>query len=142
MKLVEEAVERIKPYLVVAAEDATTDPYRSDENYGYFDGKTTAEVTRLRFDWEISKETSNETTNSDVVSLLCQQFAEDLSDLIENGDMEETQDVLLQNLNGSRKRGKQPDLVDIFEAHVFQESKKDVVVYTLYILLAVRWPED
>ena len=145
MELLDNALERIKPYIIesLGTGDGGNDlSYRGPEDYGYFSGNDcTATVARLRLDWELSTKVraSPEVTSR----LMLDTIKDDLLDLIENGDRDNLQDALLKTIDGSKKLGKEPRNIDIFSAQLFWEYKErnGMVEYTLYLLMAVQWEE-
>lgn len=139
--LVDAAVDR----LIDNLEHVDGFEYRSDEDYGYFGtGDRSATVARLRLDWELSGEfvrELHESENTDkILGMMNHAFSLDLNDLVENGDIY-SNDPLLKIMDGTKRRGKEPTLVDIFSAnlHFKYHERKDTTEYTVYILMAVKW---
>lgn len=145
MNQLNEALERIKPYLAdrISGDGMDThNHYRADNDYGYFSGAHTVPVARLRLDWELSDEALLETkTREQLVDMMCQTMGFDLEDLIVNGDTMHVSDPLLKYMDGAKKRGKEVSDVDIFSAQLFWEYKdrKKTTEYTLFILMAVTF---
>lgn len=150
--LLNDAIERIKPYVADAI--VTNDPtynenyYRGEDTYGYFDSTATAHVARLRLDWEFVVEDTLENLEAwlednkvALTDAMLDFFKLELADLIENGDVDNYQDALLKSMDGAKKRGAEPTLVDIFSAHLYREykPKKNSIEFTLYVLLATKW---
>lgn len=142
-KLLDEALERIKPYIVERLDSGIKANYRGEEDYNYFGFEsTTATVSRLRLDWELSDELAGEVDSNDkIADMMLGQSKYDLLELIEDGDTSITADPLLKVLDGAKKRGKEPVLIDIFaaELHIEVRETKRATEYTLYILLAIQW---
>lgn len=138
MELATKAVERLFDNL----EYQNDFEYSSGNDHGYFSGNTEKgwAITRLRADFE----TLDEAKFSDEQSLEALKLflMEDVEDLVENGDSQGSQDVLLRNLDGSKKRGVEPLEVDIIGAKLLIEPKpkKESTEITLYFTLAVKWP--
>lgn len=105
---------------------------------GTQDGYGTA---RLRVDYELSDDArENITVANGILDVL--NF--DLVDLIRNGDMGQSDDALLKTLDGAVKRGVlAPEWIQVTEAVYYSEhrSKKESTEYTLYLLLAIKWPD-
>lgn len=105
----------------------------TDEGYG---------TARLRLDFELSDDAREETS---VASGILETLRPDLVDLLRNGDMVgQGNDALLKVLDGAVKRGVDaPEWVQITEAVYYSEykAKKESTEYTLFILLAVKWPD-
>lgn len=147
MQLLDDALERIKPYIIerINAPDGCNPDgihYRGPDDYGYFKGdRNDATVGRLRLDWELSTQILEEETGLEeaVTRLMLNTFKEDLEDLIINGDVTNYKDALLTAFDGAKKRGTEPKMVDIFSAQLHWERRETRVEYTLYILLAVKW---
>lgn len=99
-------------------------------------------VTRLRLDWELTNiDDTSVHDNATIARLITEALKGDLIDLIENGDMNQTNDVLLKAMNGSKKLGKTPVSVSIEELICYREhkEKKKSYEYTLFLLLRVDW---
>lgn len=146
MQLLNDAIERIKPYLVESLERENPHDrdfnYQGQENYDYFIGAAPpASVARLRLDWELAipKPSEEALTSTDIVYLMTEFLKTDLEELIQNGDVDNSSDPLLKTIDGSKKRGKEPIAIDIFGAHLFWETKprKGTTEYALYILMYV-----
>jgi hypothetical protein len=100
------------------------------------------EVVNLRLDWELTDDAVEDMhDHKKVGSLMAQQAALDLNDLVLNGDSGKSEDALLHALNGERVRGKEPKLVEVISTLAFWEPKprKETVEYTVFILLHTVW---
>lgn len=144
MSTLEEALERIRPAIADAFYTGKNHVYSGSKDYNYFfSGPTTATVARLRLDWELAKDVVESATNDKLAEMMVAQMYPDLSDLIEHGDVTNYRDPLLNAMDGSKKRGKAPRNIDIFEVNLYSEykEKKNSYEYTVFILLAVQWEE-
>lgn len=149
--MLNQSLERIKPYLIECVSRVSTKDinftYKSEEDYDYFSSKPTkGEVARLRLDWELATPmpSGQNLPPEDVVHLMTWQMRDDLVDLLINGDVSNATDPLLKTIDGSKKRGKAAEHIDIFAAHLFVEPKprKKTTEYTLYILMNVDFGDD
>jgi hypothetical protein len=106
---------------------------------GTEDGYHTA---RLRVDYELTDDAREETS---VANGLLAVLNPDLVDLIRNGDaVGSSKDPLLSSLDGAVKRGvSAPEWIQVTEAVFYHQymAKKESTEYTLYILLAIKWPD-
>lgn len=138
MKIVEQAVDRLVENL--SKVDSLQEGHYGSEDYGYFGtGQRTATVVRLRFDWELADDSEIE----DILPVMAACITPDLIDIVENGDCDNIGDALLHIIDGAKKRNKQPILVDIFRAKLYQDykEKKKSTGYNLYLLMAIKWSE-
>jgi len=141
MKQLDEALERIKPYISNVVENGSDQDniYRGPESYGYFTGGADRPVGRLRLDWELA-DAYEEKDPDKIADLMIFQMSLDLEDLIVNGDVE-GHDSLFKVMDGEKKLGKKVSEIDIFSAALYQEYKerKKATEYTLFILMAVKF---
>lgn len=107
----------------------------------YIYGTSTHHTARLRVDYELTDE---ERENTSVANGILDCLQPDLVDLLRNGDVNKGSDVLLKTIDGASVRGVDaPEWIQISEAIFYHQymPKKESTEYTLYILLAVSWPE-
>lgn len=96
-------------------------------------------TSRLRVDYELSDDAREEIS---VANGILEVLVLDLEDLLYNGDVN-SDDPLMKVLDGAVKRDVDaPVWIQVSEAVMYSEykAKKESTEYTLYILLAVRWP--
>lgn len=139
VKTLSQAVEAIRPYLKTRKD---VERFSSEKVNSYKNDTLKGTVARLRLDWEFSDAAvANQDT---IIDLMVDQLTTDLEDLIENGDVDNGSDPLLKSIDGSKKRGKQPVDIDIFEAVLFSEhfEKKRVTHFTTYLLMHVEWEDE
>ena len=99
-------------------------------------------AVRLRFDFELIGEAGIAVWETDKIArLIVEQLADDLIDIIENGDIEITNDPMLKSMNGAKKLDKTPKSVHINELKWYREHKprKNAYEYTVYMVLTVEW---
>lgn len=92
-------------------------------------------VSRLRLDWELAKDVEPE----DISKILVRAFVEDLEDLVQNGDVDNTSDVLYKVLDGAKKRGKEPKVVEAIETVLVEDTSRELNEYTAFVLLYTEW---
>jgi hypothetical protein len=148
VKLLDEALGRIKPYLIdrLNSEEGWTSKdknYLGPDDHGWVNGSNgdpNVAFTMLRMDMELADKTLSVGETAD---LLVDLVKLDLEDLIEDGDIANTSDALLKSFDGSKKRGLAPVEVDIFSAGLYWEhvKSKEITEYTLYMNLYVRWDD-
>ena len=96
-------------------------------------------TARLRLDWEFSNDFLDELNRDTVIDLMLIQASVDLEDLIVNGDTENYDDALLKSMDGSIKRGSVPEYIEIISGVLMEDPKDDLIGFTLFITLYVRW---
>jgi len=105
--------------------------------YGKLDSTETS--VNLRFDFEIPDDDPY-----DLIKVLTNGFKKDFIDLLVNGDVEQSVDVLLKAFDGAKKRGHDPKEIKIIGASLYTEKRKrnDVwnTEYTLYVRPYIKWP--
>lgn len=127
MELIKQAVEDFKTAILAEEAwrpDCTTTKNQDLYNRWYLsNGKHEAneEFVRLRLDWEFYEPELRTATDNDsfesilkanrekIVNFFTVAMNADLSDLVENGDVSLTADPLLKAMNGSKKRGTEPE---------------------------------
>lgn len=138
MELLDKELDKLKPYLTTGT-DGELEVLDEDLYRAYLRDNLGQDVTRLRLDWEFSREIEDSGPDAGHVGLMIDQLRADLEDLLENGDTEQFDDALLQTLNGAKKRGKQPEDARILAALKSTEDKRETIQHTLYIILNVKW---
>lgn len=145
MKLLDDALAKIRPYIIERISDEKTKAknvrhYRSDVDP--YDGVDRPGTARLRLDWELSAPEFNRLEREQVADIMIDYIKADLEDLIVNGDINLYGDPLLKVINGSKKRGVEPTGIEIRNAALYWNfnGRRSTCEYTLYILMQVDWP--
>jgi hypothetical protein len=103
----------------------------------------------LRLDWAISVDALDDGILGGVNNLMFNQAKMDLTDLLVNGDIDDSNDALLKSFNGILKRNQDIEDLQIISAVMYSElrgvseekPRGDVREYTLYIRPYVKWKE-
>lgn len=100
---------------------------------------------RMRLDYEISIPALDaipdvENARKHVARLMQHQIANDLSDMLENGDTS-SNDPLYKAMDGSLKRKQEPMQIDFDYVQVFRDrrEKKNAYEYTVFLTVYVDW---
>ncbi len=99
-------------------------------------------VQNIRFDWQLSTRPGDFDWGENPAFKSMKAFLSlDVEDLVENGDIDQSDDALLKAFYGSKKRGKSVDNFEILVAKLYRKEKpkEERVDYTLYILIRVSW---
>ena len=136
----ETSLQNAREYIVRAL-NGSTEPYRAEEDYGYFSERRGATpVARLRFDIELGPTVVRSAGPEGVADILMSRVRTDLMDMLENGDIESPQ-PLYKVIDGSKKRGKTLKNADAFAVNLaYKESpSNNSYEYTVYMLVAAEW---
>ena len=135
MDKLDEMLRPMKEYFIEKTPDSLPPPdlHRKIE----YEGPVTEFGRNIRLDFEISDTITDQRT---VMNAVFDVLREDLEDLLQNGDVNLTNDALLKVLDGEVKRGKPFDVIATRGAILFSEhkKKKEAVEYTLYINLLAK----
>lgn len=134
--VVREALKPVEAWLPGASPGAVfAGPGREDYSYGRNDFT----AARIRFDYEHKGLIHD--LDSAVVHDMLNFLTPDLADMIEYGDVENLSDYLLKAIDGSVKRGVEPDKIWIISAspHWQLMPKKNSTEITLFLLVGIEW---
>lgn len=115
--------------------------YTGDERQRWRTDKLTKDETsiNLRFDWALNSDVTS--SSDEIADLMVSAFSMDLKDLIVNGDVSATSDVLLKMFSGEKVRGQKAVDVKILAAQLerMHSKTRKCFEYTLFIRPYIRW---
>jgi hypothetical protein len=138
-----ETIEFKYPEVIEECKNALESLLDSDLNYrsARLDEYVSGELSgsRVRMDWTLATKDLEEGLDSKIAKLMFRQAAEDIHDIIENGDAQEVSDPLLKTLNGAKVRGADPKNFEVLQAVLTSMDRKDMRDYTLFVTFHVDW---